>query len=97
MLVHDGKGVIEPSAVGADRVKDVLAVVHVPQAGDDAMPVPAQYIAEVLPATHFMRLIRGVFLRGAAVPDLMPDTLWLLGFTAVMLTIASKRFHKSLD
>ena len=63
----------------------------------EAMPVPAQYLSEVLPATHFMRLIRGVFLRGAAVSDLLPDTLWLLGFTAVMLTIASKRFHKSLD
>jgi ABC-2 type transport system permease protein len=63
----------------------------------EAMPVPAQYLSEILPATHFMRLIRGVFLRGAAVSDLLPDTLWLLGFTAVMLTIASKRFHKSLD
>ena len=31
----------------------------------DAMPRAAQYIAEILPATHFMRLIRGVYLRGA--------------------------------
>ncbi len=63
----------------------------------EAMPVPAQYLAEVLPATHFIRLIRGVFLRGADVPQLVPDTLWLLAFTAVTLTIANLRFHKSLD
>jgi ABC-2 type transport system permease protein len=63
----------------------------------EAMPMPAQYIAELLPATHFMRLIRGVFLRGATVPQLGSEILWLLGFTAVMLTIATRRFHKSLD
>jgi ABC-2 type transport system permease protein len=63
----------------------------------DAMPVPAQYIAEILPATHYMRLIRAVFLRGAHAAQLLPDILWLLAFTAVMLAVATKRFRKSLD
>ena len=63
----------------------------------DAMPRAAQYLAEILPATHYMRLIRGVFLRGATASQLLPDILWLLGFTAVMLTIATRRFRKSLD
>lgn len=63
----------------------------------DAMPSVAQHIAEILPATHFVRLIHGVFLRGAAAWQLLPDIFWLLGFTAIMLTIATKRFHKSLD
>ncbi len=63
----------------------------------DAMPQPAQYIAEILPATHYMRLIRAVFLRGADAAQLLPDILWLLGFTVVMLAIATKRFRKSLD
>jgi ABC-2 type transport system permease protein len=63
----------------------------------DAMPRAAQYIAEILPATHFMRLIRGVYLRGATAAQLLPDILWLLGFTAIMLAIATKRFRKSLD
>ncbi|MDX1733574.1 MAG: ABC transporter permease [Halioglobus sp.] len=63
----------------------------------DAMPAPAQYIAEALPATHFMRLVRGVYLRGAETGQLFGDILWLLGFTAVMLTIATRRFNKTLD
>jgi ABC-2 type transport system permease protein len=63
----------------------------------EAMPVAAQYIAEVLPATHFMRLIRGVFLRGADSMQLLPDVLWLAAFTAVMLAIATHRFTKTLD
>ncbi len=63
----------------------------------DAMPRVAQYIAELLPATHFIRLIRGVYLRGADASQLLPDILWLLGFTALMLVIATRRFQKTLD
>jgi ABC-2 type transport system permease protein len=63
----------------------------------DAMPTAAQYIAEVLPATHFMRVVRAVFLRGATVSQLLPDVFWLLGFTVVMLAIATIRFRKTLD
>ncbi|MBI3561193.1 MAG: ABC transporter permease [Gammaproteobacteria bacterium] len=63
----------------------------------DGMPKPAQYIAEVLPLTHFVRLIRGVVLRGANVFSLSADIAALLLFASVMLTVALKRFHKRLD
>lgn len=63
----------------------------------EAMPKLAQYLAEVLPATHFMRLIRAVVLRGAEFSSLSYDTLWLAGFTLVGLILASLRFNKSLD
>ncbi len=45
------------------------------------MPKVAQWIAEVLPLTHFLRLIRGVMLRGAALADLWPSVLALVAFT----------------
>jgi ABC-2 type transport system permease protein len=63
----------------------------------EGMPVPAQYIAEVLPATHFMRAIRAVMLRDAGIADVGADTLWLLGFMLVGLLVASLRFKKRLD
>ncbi len=63
----------------------------------EAMPVPAQWIAEALPATHFMRLIRGIVLRDAMVEDLLDDTIWLCGFTLIGLLVASLRFTKRLD
>ncbi|HIF9075209.1 TPA: ABC transporter permease [Photobacterium damselae] len=63
----------------------------------EGMPVAAQWISEVLPATHFMRMIRGIVLRGAEVVDLWRDALWLLGFTCLGLLVASLRFKKSLD
>jgi ABC-2 type transport system permease protein len=61
------------------------------------MPRLAQWIAEVLPLTHFLRLIRGIMLRGASLPDLWPDALALVAFIAVMMTAAILRFHKRLD
>ena len=61
------------------------------------MPRVVQWIAEVLPLTHFLRLIRGVMLRGASLWELWPDVLALLAFTTVMMTAAILRFRKRLD
>ncbi len=63
----------------------------------DGMPRAAQWIAEVLPLTHFVRLIRGVMLRGADLRDLWPDALALVAFTAVTMGLAIARFRKRLD
>ena len=62
----------------------------------EGMPKAAQHLAEVLPATHFMRLIRGVVLKDAGIADLSGDLLWLVGFTVIGLALASLRFKKRL-
>jgi len=61
------------------------------------MPVAAQYAAEVLPLTHFLRLVRGIMLRGADLTDLWPSLAALGVFIAVMLVIAVSRVRKRLD
>lgn len=63
----------------------------------EAMPKVAQYISEILPATHFMRLIRGVVLRDVQITNMTYDLYWLAIFTIAGLAIASLRFKKSLD
>jgi ABC-2 type transport system permease protein len=63
----------------------------------DGMPVAAQWLAEILPLTHFVRLIRGVMLRGADLYQLWPDVLALVAFIVVMMTLAISRFRKRLD
>ncbi|MBI5461390.1 MAG: ABC transporter permease [Gammaproteobacteria bacterium] len=63
----------------------------------DGMPLPAQKIAEVLPLTHFVRLIRGIVLRGAEIGELFGELRALAVFTAVTLTLAVLRFRKRLD
>ncbi len=63
----------------------------------EGMPMAAQYIAEVLPATHFMRLIRGVVLRDVEVINMTYDMVWLMVFSIIGLALASLRFKKNLD
>ena len=61
------------------------------------MPRPAQIIAEALPLTHFIRLIRGVMLRGASLQELSGELVILAGFIVVLMTLAILRFSKRLD
>lgn len=63
----------------------------------EGMPEIAQTIAEALPATHFMRLIRGVVLRDVNITNMGFDVIWLGLFTIAGLIIASLRFKKRLD
>lgn len=63
----------------------------------DGMPEVAQWIAETLPLTHFVRLIRGIVLRGADLAELMPEIRALLIFFVIAITLAVLRFHKRLD
>ncbi|QKX15966.1 ABC transporter permease [Microbulbifer sp. YPW1] len=63
----------------------------------DGMPKAAQWLAEILPLTHFLRLIRGVMLRGAGIFELWPDLLALVAFILLMMTLAIARFRKRLD
>jgi len=61
------------------------------------MPVAAQYAAEILPLTHFLRLIRGIMLRGADFTELWPSLAALGVFIVVMLGVAVSRVSKRLD
>ncbi|MBN8483103.1 MAG: ABC transporter permease [Xanthomonadales bacterium] len=63
----------------------------------DGMPRPAQWLSEVFPLTHFLRLIRGVMLRGAGLGELWPSLAALAVFVTVVLAIAVARFRKRLD
>ena len=63
----------------------------------EGMPRAAQLIAEVLPLTHFNRIVRGIMLRGAALGELRHELWPLLAFFTVALSVAVLRFRKRLD
>jgi ABC-2 type transport system permease protein len=63
----------------------------------DGMPAAARHIAEVLPLTHFVRLVRGIVLRGASIGELMNSVWALMAFLSVALALAVLRFRKRLD
>jgi ABC-2 type transport system permease protein len=61
------------------------------------MPGWAQDIGEVLPLTHFLRVVRGILLKGNGLPEVAPD-LWPIGlFVVVLMTIGIKRYRQTLD
>jgi ABC-2 type transport system permease protein len=63
----------------------------------DGMPKFAQYLGELLPNTHFIRLTRGIMLRDASLADLGRELLVLGVFAVVALTAAILRFSRRLD
>lgn len=63
----------------------------------EGMPRFAQELGELLPLTHFVRLARGILLRGANLSGLLPDVWPLLIFFALTMTLAVLKFHKRLD
>ncbi len=61
------------------------------------MPHWAQTVGEVLPLTHFLRIVRGILLKGNGVSQVATH-LWPIAlFTAVVLTIGVKRYRQTLD
>jgi ABC-2 type transport system permease protein len=63
----------------------------------EGMPRPAQWLAEVFPLTHFLRIVRGIVLRGASLGD-VAGQLWPLAlFFGITITLAALRFRKRLD
>jgi ABC-2 type transport system permease protein len=61
------------------------------------MPNWAQWVGEFLPLTHYLRIVRAVMLKGATLPDLRYDALWLGGLMLLAMTIAVTRFRRTLD
>jgi ABC-2 type transport system permease protein len=61
------------------------------------MPAWAQWIGEALPLTHYLRIVRGIMLKGAGFGDVQHDALALVGLMLVAMTIAVTRFRRTLD
>ncbi len=62
----------------------------------EAMPRPAQLLAQALPLTHFLRVVRGITLKGSYFSDLKWEVLWQAGILSVLVLLASLRFNKKL-
>jgi ABC-2 type transport system permease protein len=61
------------------------------------MPLWAQRLGEVLPLTHYLRIVRGILLKGNGLQEILPN-LWPMAlFLALALFIGIKRFRRTLD
>jgi ABC-2 type transport system permease protein len=61
------------------------------------MPRWAQYVGEVLPVTHYVRIVRSIMLKGSSLADLHVDAAALAVLMLVAMTIAVTRFRRTLD
>jgi len=61
------------------------------------MPVWAQWIGEVLPITHFLRIVRGILLKGNGWIEIWPDIWPMALFLFAAGTLAVARFRQTLD
>ena len=63
----------------------------------EAMPTAAQWIGNLIPLTYFLRILRGLLLKGSGLDAIWPDVLALSVFAVVLVTLSAVRFRKSLD
>lgn len=62
----------------------------------EAMPQPAQWFAQALPLTHFMRIVRGIALKGSTFTDVQGELVWMSAILCILLVIAGTRVSKKL-
>jgi ABC-2 type transport system permease protein len=61
-----------------------------------SMPRALQYVSNVLPATHFLVIIRGIMLKGNGARELAPRAAALAGIGLVLMIVAMRRFSLKL-
>lgn len=62
----------------------------------DSMPAIMRAVGFMVPATHFMEILRGIVLRGATFMDLLPEVVTLAVMGVVLLVLSAVQFHKKL-
>ncbi|MCB9626101.1 MAG: ABC transporter permease [Sandaracinaceae bacterium] len=62
----------------------------------EGMPRPAQWLSEVLPLTHYLRIVRGITLKGSELTDVVRELGWMSVILVFFVTLASLRFQKKL-
>jgi ABC-2 type transport system permease protein len=62
----------------------------------DAMPLFARMLSQLLPLTHFVRVVRGIVLKASAFEDLAGELVWMAAILVVLVVVSSLRFQKKL-
>jgi ABC-2 type transport system permease protein len=63
----------------------------------EAMPAPAQWLGAALPLTYFLRMMRGILLRGVGLESLWREALVLVGFSVGLIGMSVRRFRKTVE
>ena len=61
------------------------------------MPEWAQWVGSILPNTHYLRIVRGILLKGNGLAEITPELWPLLAFLVVAMAVGVKRYRQTLD
>jgi len=61
------------------------------------MPNWAQWLGEILPLTHFLRIVRGILLKGNGAAEIAPELWPIAAFLVAAATVALLRYRETLD
>jgi ABC-2 type transport system permease protein len=62
-----------------------------------SLPLILQYVADILPTTYFIYIMRAVVIKGVGLDLIIPQTVALIIFAIVLLGLATWRFQKNLE
>ena len=62
-----------------------------------SLPFPLRIISYILPATHFIRIARGIIIRGASFADLWEPVFALLAISVVLILVSARAFKKTVS
>jgi ABC-2 type transport system permease protein len=61
------------------------------------MPTWAQWVGEIFPLTHFLRVVRGILLKGNGVAEIWPEMWPIIAFVLASALLALKQYRQTLD
>ena len=61
------------------------------------MPGWAQALGEIFPLTHFLRIVRGILLKGNDAADVAPHLWPIAAFMLAVAAVALLRYRRTLD
>lgn len=63
----------------------------------ETMPAPIYALAQLIPLTYYVRILRGIIIRGAGFPELWPQAAILFVMGVTLLTLSAAKFRKTLS
>jgi len=62
-----------------------------------SLPTPLRVVSYFLPATHFIKIARGIVIRGASFGDLWEPVISLLAISLVLIAASARAFKKTMS
>jgi ABC-2 type transport system permease protein len=63
----------------------------------ESMPEIIQFLANFIPAHHWLVILRGIILKGSTLPEILPNLIWLIALGSIIGFFSLRYIRKALD